>query len=122
MLAGENLIALDWVGAKKMGLDPDAPHVGRFLPLAVEAFGRPERIDWIGDQSVYHPWSNVSEVFIKSLDLIEEAEGFANWWFGCLTAMDPYFKYKLHALPGLLMRKLLAPVKRLLFRHDDLSC
>jgi uncharacterized protein (DUF362 family) len=121
ILAGENLIAVDWVGAKKMGLDPDAPHVGRFLPLAVEAFGRPESIDWIGDKSLYQPWANVSEVFIKSLDLIEEAEVFANWWFGCLTAMDPYFKYKLKALPGLLMRKLLAPLKRLLYRHDDLS-
>jgi uncharacterized protein (DUF362 family) len=121
ILAGENLIAVDWVGAKKMGLNPDAPHVGRFLPLAVEAFGRPERIDWIGDQSLYDSWTNVSEVFIKSLDLIEEAEVFANWWFGCLTAMDSYFPYKLHAIPGLLMRKVLAPVKRLLFRYDDLS-
>lgn len=121
MLAGENLIAVDWVGAKKMGLDPDAPHVGRFLPLAVEAFGRPERIDWIGDQSIYKPWANVSEVFIKSLDLLEEAGAFADWWAGCLTAVDPYFKYRLTGLPGLIMRRILAPVKRLFFRYDDLS-
>lgn len=121
MIAGENLIAVDWVGAKKMGLDPDAPHVGRYLPLAVAAFGRPERIDWIGDQSVYQPWSNVSEVLIKSLDLMEEAEVFTNWLFTCLSAQDAYFKYKLTARPALLMRKLLAPLKRLLFRYDDLS-
>jgi uncharacterized protein (DUF362 family) len=121
MIAGENLIAVDWVGAKKMGLDPDAPHVGRYLPLAVEAFGRPERIDWIGDQSVYQPWSNVSEVLIKSLDLLEEAEAFTNWLFTCLSAQDAYFKYKLTALPALVVRRLLAPVKRLLFRYDDLS-
>ena len=100
MIAGENLIAVDWVGAKKMGLDPDAPHVGRYLPLAVEAFGRPARIDWIGDQSIYQPWSNVSEVLIKSLDLLEEAEAFTNWLFTCLSAQDAYFKYKLTARPG----------------------
>jgi hypothetical protein len=121
IIAGENLIAVDWVGAKKMGLDPDAPHVGRYLPLAVAAFGRPERIDWIGDQSIYEPWTNVSEVLIKSLDLLEEAEVFTNWLFSCLSAQDAYFKYKLTALPALVVRKLLAPVKRLLFRYDDLS-
>jgi uncharacterized protein (DUF362 family) len=121
MIAGENLIAVDWVGAKKMGLDPDVPHVGRYLPLAVEAFGRPERIDWIGDQSIYQPWSNVSEVLIKSLDLLEEAEAFTNWLFACLSAQDAYFKYKLTARPALVVRKLLAPLKHLLFRYDDLS-
>ena len=121
MIAGENLIAVDWVGAKKMGLDPDAPGVGRFLPLAVEAFGRPERIDWIGDQSVYQPWTNVSGVLLKSLDLMEEAEAFTVWIFGCLSAQDAYFKYRLTARPGLVIRKLLAPLKRLLFRYDDLS-
>jgi len=121
MLAGENLIAVDWVGATKMGLNPDTPGVGRYLPLAVEAFGRPERIDWIGDRSVYQPWTNVNEVVLKSLDLIEEAEAFTIWIFGCLSAQDAYFKYKLTAWPGLIARKLLAPVKRLLFRYDDLS-
>jgi uncharacterized protein (DUF362 family) len=121
LLAGENLIAVDWVGAKKMGLDPDAPGVGRFLQLAIEAFGRPERIDWVGDKSCYQPWKNVSEVFIKSLDVIEEAEAFSDWWFGCLTAMDPYFKFKLTTKSMLFMRKILAPVKRLFFPYDDLS-
>ena len=121
LIAGENLIAVDWVAANKMGLDPDAPGVGRFLPLAIEAFGRPERIDWIGDKSVYDPWTNVSELFIKSLDTLEEAEAFSDWWFSCLTAMDPYFKYKLTGAGALVMRKILAPIKRLFFRYDDLT-
>jgi uncharacterized protein (DUF362 family) len=121
LIGGENLIAVDWVGAKKMGLDPDAPHVGRFLPLAVEAFGKPERIDWVGDRSTYEPWENVSEVFIKSLDLIEEAYAFSDWWFSGLTAMDRYFAFRKRALPILALRMLLRPWKRLFYRHDYLG-
>ena len=120
IIGGENLIAVDWVGAKKMGLDPDDPKVGRFLPLAVEAFGKPE-INWLGDRSVYEPWQNVSEVFIQSLDMIEEAYAFSDWWFSALTAMDKYFAFKKKAWPILMLRKLLRPFKRILFRYDYLS-
>ncbi len=119
IIGGDNLIAVDWVGAKKMGLDPDDPAVGRFLPLAVRAFGRPD-IRWLGDTSTYPGWTNVSAVFIRSLDLIEEAYAFSNWWFSGLTAMDPYFAFKPRGWPILLMRKALAPFKRLLYPHDRL--
>jgi uncharacterized protein (DUF362 family) len=120
MIAGENLIAVDWVGAKKMGLDPDDPTIGRFLPLAVEAFGKPE-VEWVGDKSLYDPWKNVSEVFIQSLDIIEEAYAFSDWWFSGLTAMDEYFKFKKKAWPIYLLRKILRPFKRLFFRYDYLE-
>jgi uncharacterized protein (DUF362 family) len=119
IIGGENLIAVDWVGAKKMGLDPDDPQVGRFLPLAVEAFGKPEII-WLGDQSVYEPWENVSEAVIKSLDFIEEAYVFSDWWFSILTGMDKYFTFKKKSWVVLLLRKVMAPVKRILYRYDDL--
>ncbi|HBR17278.1 MAG: hypothetical protein A3G39_01805 [Deltaproteobacteria bacterium RIFCSPLOWO2_12_FULL_43_16] len=119
IIGGENLIAVDWVGAKKMGLNPDDPKVGRFLPLAVEAFGKPE-INWMGDRSLYHPWQNVSEVFIKSLDIIEEAHAFSDWWFSGLTAMDDYFTFKKRGLPILLLRKILKPIKRIFFKYDYL--
>jgi uncharacterized protein (DUF362 family) len=119
MLGGENLIAVDWVGSKKMGLDPDDPKVGRFLPLAVEAFGKPE-INWVGDRSEYEPWENVSEVFIQSLDIIEEAYAFSDWWFSGLTAMDSYFAFKKRALPICILRKILKPFKRIFFRYDYL--
>lgn len=119
IIGGDNLIAVDWVGAKKMGLNPDDPEVGRFLPLAVRAFGQPD-IRWIGDTSTYPSWTNVNEVFIRSLDVVEEAYAFSNWWFSGLTAMDPYFAFKPRAWPILLMRKALAPFKRLLYPHDHL--
>lgn len=120
IIGGENLIAVDWVGAKKMGLDPDDPRIGRFLPLAVEAFGRPE-INWVGDRSVYEPWENVSEVFIQSLDAIEEAYAFSDWWFSALTAMDKFFPFKKRSWPVLLLRRIMRPVKRLFYRYDHLE-
>lgn len=120
MIAGENLMAVDWVGAKKMGLDPDNPKIGRFLPLAVGAFGKPE-IKWVGDKSVYEDWQNVSEIFIQSLDIIEEAGAFSDWWFANLTAMDKYFPFKLRALPFRIMRQILRPIKQLLYRYDYLE-
>ena len=119
IIGGENLRAVDWVGAKKMGLDPDDPLVGRFLPLAMQAFGKPD-VHWIGDQSIYPNWDNVSPFFIYALDLIEEAYDFSNWWFSVLTAMDEKFPFAKQDWPTLAVRKLLAPVKRLLFPHDVL--
>ena len=120
IIGGENLMAVDWVGAKKMGLDPDDPHIGRYLPLAIEAFGKPE-INWVGDQSMYERWTNVSEVFIKSLDIVEEAYAFSDWWFSGLTAMDPYFKFTRKGLSIYILRKILKPFKRLVYKYDYLG-
>jgi uncharacterized protein (DUF362 family) len=119
IIGGENLMAVDWVGARKMGLDPDDPQVGRYLPLAVEAFGKPEII-WLGDKSTYEPWKNVSESIIKSLDILEEAYAFSDWWFSGLSAMDRYFAFKKKALPIYILRKILAPLKRIVYRYDYL--
>jgi len=117
IIGGENLIAVDWVGAKKMGIDPDDPKVGRFLPLALEAFGKPE-INWIGDKSVYKPWKNVSKFFIYALDLIEEAYGLSYWGFACLSAQDKYFAFKKKNLLARIIRKILTPLRRRLYKHD----
>ncbi len=119
MIGGENLIAVDWVGARKMGLDPDDPKVGRFLPLAVEAFGKPE-VNWVGDKSLYEPWQNVNEIFIQSLDLIEEAYAFSDWWFSALTAMDKYFALKKKAWLLIIVREILKPFKRIFYKYDYL--
>lgn len=120
MIGGENLIAVDWVGAKKMGLNPDDPKVGRFLPLAVEAFGKPE-INWIGDQSVYTPWKNVHPVFVYALDLIEEVYGLSYWGFGCLSAADKYFTFLPKNPLIRLLRTILSPLRRRYFKHDVLD-
>ena len=62
----------------------------------------------------------MSPVLIYSLDLIEEAYDFSNWWFSVLTAHDARFPFGRKEWWTLAMRKLLAPVKRLLFPHDAL--
>ena len=38
VLGGDDLVAVDWVGASKMGLDP---MISDYMRLAVEAFGNP---------------------------------------------------------------------------------
>ena len=119
IIAGENLIAVDWVGAKKMGLDPDDPMVGRFLPLAVQAFGRPD-IRWVGDTSTYPGWHNVWRWLTGALDLIEEGYAFSNWWFSVLTAMDARFPFVPRHWATRAVRKLLAPLKRRFYPHDVL--
>jgi uncharacterized protein (DUF362 family) len=119
ILGGENLLAVDWVGAKKMGLDPDDPMIGRFLPLAERAFGKPE-VHCTDDLSVYPRWKNVSPIFTYALDILEEAYAFSNWWFSVLTAHDARFPFDKKDWPTWLVRKLLAPGKRLFFPHDAL--
>lgn len=58
VLAGPDLVAVDWVGATKMGIDP---MLSRHMQLAVERLGKPE-IDFVGDESAYRPWLNVPPV------------------------------------------------------------
>jgi uncharacterized protein (DUF362 family) len=119
IIGGESLVAVDWVGAYKMGLDPDDPTVGQFLPLAVATWGKPDiKPGW--DQSCYDPWENVDQSVVDSLDMIEKAYAFSNWWFGVLTDMDPYFAFNWRGRAALLMRKIIAPFKRLFYEEIEI--
>ena len=55
IIGGKDLVAVDWVGATKMGLDPK---ISQYMELAVKAFGKPE-IKLVGDPNPYRPWLNV---------------------------------------------------------------
>jgi uncharacterized protein (DUF362 family) len=110
IIGGENLIAVDHVGAKKMGLDPEDIHVGRFYYLAVREFGRPE-VRWIGDKSVYEPWENVSQLIIQALDLFEETYHFGNWWFTVLSANGREFPLRPQSATVNFLRWVFKPVK-----------
>lgn len=116
IIGGESLIAVDWVGAVKMGLDPNC---GRFVPLAVEAFGMP-KVEWIGDQSQYQPWENVSPVLVEFLDEIEEAYALSDWFFSVATVMDEAFPFKPKALIIRALKTLIAPIQRIFFRYGKL--
>lgn len=119
IIGGESLLAVDWVGAYKMGLDPDDPVVGQFLPLAMATWGKPDiKPGW--DESRYDPWENVDQSVVDSLDTIEKAYCFSSWWFGALTSMDPYFAFTWRGRAALLMRKILAPFKRLFYEEIEI--
>jgi uncharacterized protein (DUF362 family) len=81
ILAGENVVAIDWAGACKMGLDP---MISRYMQLAVQAFGRPE-VDLDGDPTPYAPWVNVPRPMIEFWDNAEECLGFTNTVFSVIN-------------------------------------
>lgn len=111
LIGGENIVAVDWVGASKMGLDP---MVSRYMKMAVETFGMPE-IDWIGDESEYSPWENVEGAVVETFDVLEEAYEMTNWFFSIFNEMDPYFKPKVRTRLAIVCRKLTGPIRNLIF-------
>jgi hypothetical protein len=122
IIAGENIIAVDTVGARKMGLDPKGKGIGRFLPLAIERFGEPMSIAVDGDESCYQPWTNVSPWMVKPLDLLEESYTLSNWWFACFSAMSKDFPPKADAPWHIrFLRWSLSPLRRIVYPHDYLG-
>jgi uncharacterized protein (DUF362 family) len=119
IIGGRCPIAVDEVGCKKMGLDPYDLRIGRFYHLAVKMFGKPQ-INQVGDLSVYEPWENVSQIYMKSLDLIEEDYHFSDWGFSILTACSSAFPFKVSKSSVLFFRWLLRPLKRMYYRYDAL--
>jgi len=57
------------------------------------------------------------EDIAKGYGGVEEAYAFSNWWFAGLTAMDGYFRFKWKSWPLRILRLLLAPFKRLIYRY-----
>ena len=80
ILAGADLVAVDWVGATKMGLDPK---ISDYMKLAVKAFGKPELIVK-GDATLYQPWLNVPMALSMATNLGLDA----NHYFGNLFYMS----------------------------------
>lgn len=86
VLAGADLVALDWVGASKMGLDP---RVSPYMQFAIAAFGKP-RIELIGDATLYRPWLNVPRVLTLLAHLgIDANYHFGNLFYLAAAHMDP---------------------------------
>lgn len=80
IIAGADLVAVDWVGASKMGIDPK---LSTFMSLAIRAFGKP-KITLVGDGTIYEPWLNVpmglTQLATFGID--------ANHYFGSLLYMS----------------------------------
>jgi uncharacterized protein (DUF362 family) len=109
IIGGANLVAVDWIAATKMGIDP---MISDYMRLAVEAFGKP-RINLIGDRSVYKPWLNVPVI----LTLFTHYGLDANYHFGYLFYMmgcymdESHFNFKSKNDFILEGRKILKPLK-----------
>ncbi len=92
IIGGADLVAVDWVGATKMGLDPK---ISQYMELGVKAFGKPE-INLEGDGNPYRPWLNVPVI----MSLITHNVLDANDYFGNLIYMagaymdESYFTHK----------------------------
>ncbi|HSR11977.1 MAG TPA: DUF362 domain-containing protein, partial [Thermodesulfobacteriota bacterium] len=113
VIGSEDLVAADWVGAEKMGLDP---MVSEYMKLAVEAFGKPQ-IRLLGDRSIYPDWENVPDIFPPFLFKgIDRFYYFGNLVYSVFAYMDPYFHYRDPSLAKKFLRLLADPITDLYFQ------
>jgi uncharacterized protein (DUF362 family) len=113
IIGGADLVAVDWVGATKMGLDPK---ISQYMELAVKAFGKPE-INLIGDRNPYKPWLNVP----AALSLFATYGLDANDYFGNLLYMtgaymdESHFTHKSKSEFIKAARKAINPLQKAIF-------
>ncbi len=85
ILAGADLVAVDWVAASKMGIDPK---LSEYMKLALKSFGKPE-IVVKGDATVYYPWLNVPMALSMATNLgIDANHYFGNLFYMSAAYMD----------------------------------
>jgi uncharacterized protein (DUF362 family) len=113
VIGGADLVAVDWVGASKMGIDP---MISKYMRLAIETFGKP-RIRLIGESSLYRPWLNVPVALSLFTHKGLDAEyHFGNLFYTASAQMDEeHFRHKDKALHIRLLRKLTLPIRRMFF-------
>jgi uncharacterized protein (DUF362 family) len=117
IIGGADLVAVDWVAATKMGIDP---MISQYVRLAVEAFGKPE-IHFVGDGTPYRPWLNVPVVLtLFSHKGVDADYHFGNLFYMVSAQMDEtHFTHKSKALHIRLLRKLTLPLRRTLFLRTN---
>jgi len=113
IIGSEDIVAADWIGAEKMGLDP---MISDYMKQAVEAFGKPE-IQLLGDGAIYPNWENVPDVFppflFKGMD---KHYHFGNLIYSVFAYMDPKFQYKNPDLAKKFLRLLAEPITDIYFQ------
>jgi len=113
IIGGDDLVAVDWVGATKMGIDP---MISQYVRLAVEAFGKPE-IRFIGDANPYRPWLNPpAALTLFAHGAIDATYHFGNLFYAASAQMDEtHFQSKSSSWFVKLLRKATLPVRRTFF-------
>lgn len=113
LIGSEDIVATDWVGAEKMGLDP---MVSDHMKQAVAEFGKPA-IRLLGDRSIYPDWVNVWDVFPPFLFKgIDKHYYFGNLFYSVFSYMDSKFQYKDPSLAKRFLRLLADPITNLFFQ------
>lgn len=70
IIAGQNTLLTDWVGAVKMGLDP---HLSLINQKALEAIGLPDPHEVIGNLAPYAHWQNVHPLWATMMRQVNES-------------------------------------------------
>jgi hypothetical protein len=116
VIGGGNLLAVDWVGAEKMGLNPLK---SRFMKIAVREFGNPEdKIERIGDTTRYSPWKNVNPFFVEILGVAEESWRFSHSFMASFIYADPRFPRKRTSILARTLRLPITPFFRFFFNTE----
>ena len=113
IIGSEDIVATDWVGAEKMGVDP---MISDYMKQAIQAFGKPQ-INLVGDRTLYPGWVNAWDVFppflFKGMD---KHYYFGNLFYSVFSYMDPKFQYKDPSLARRFLRLLTDPITDLFFQ------
>jgi hypothetical protein len=113
IIGSEDLVAADWIGAAKMGLDPMESD---YMKEAVAAFGKP-RIRLLGDRSIYPDWVNVGDVLPwGALNVIDRSYYFGNLFYSVMSYMEPFFEYKEESLARRFGKILAGPLQAQFFQ------
>lgn len=113
IIAGADIVAVDWVAATKMGIDP---MVSKYMQLAVDVFGKPE-IELVGDRGLYWPWLNVPAILPELAHKGMDAEyNFGNLLYSIAAHMDPArFQYRDKSIHVRLLRAITGPLRETFF-------
>ncbi len=113
IIGGTDLVAVDWIAASKMGIDP---MISPYMKLAVEAFGKPE-IHLVGDPNPYRPWLNVPVALTLFTNKgVDANHYFGNLMYSAAAQMDEtHFRHKNRALYMRLLRRMTVPLRRAFF-------
>jgi uncharacterized protein (DUF362 family) len=114
IIGGNNIIAVDWVGASKMGYDP---MVSEYMKLAVNRFGKPA-IRLLGDHSLYPKWNNVPEFISKAAFGIMDSDFvFGDFLYSAAATMDPFFQFTPDEMGRKVARLMTDPIRSILFER-----
>jgi len=116
VIGSEDIVAADWIGAAKMGLDP---MVSDYMKRAVEAFGKPQ-IRMMGDRTLYPDWVNVIDIIpLVAFGALDRNYYFGNLLYSVFSYMEDFFQYKDPGVARRFARMLADPIKSLFFQKVE---